>query len=174
MDILEIGLSIIDDTRKEELLYISLTQSDVVWTESTGRRIKPLSDKLNNSLEKLYLAHTQQREIHPEDRELVTKKYPLEEFGVKSLEIVFVGRRGTLGRGVSRRGSRTDHWQRKETQDGSTTGAGRPLDGIWCVEIEDHLSHQSQSSANRQSAGNHHVSRHFPSGQTESLGQRIR
>lgn len=96
MDIREIGLSIIDDTKKEELLYISLTQSDVVWTESTGRRIKPLAEKLNNSLEKLYIAHTLQREINPEDRELAAKKYSVEEFGVKSANMFFVVRRDSL------------------------------------------------------------------------------
>jgi len=79
MDIQEIGLSIIDDTRKQELLYISLTQSGVIWTESTGRRIKPLNEKLNESLEKLYFSHFQQREIHPENRDLLTKKYPLDD-----------------------------------------------------------------------------------------------
>ena len=82
MNIHDIGLSIVDDTQLMEIIYISLTKSKVVWTEAKSRRIKPLGEKLNNGLEKLYLIHTQQRELHPEDRELIAKKYPLDDVGV--------------------------------------------------------------------------------------------
>lgn len=89
LDIQDIGLSISDDIQLFEILYISLTKSDIVWTESTGRRIKPVAKKISSGLEEIYLNHILQRELHPEDRSLLTKKYPLEDVGVRSIRFFF-------------------------------------------------------------------------------------
>lgn len=80
----DIGLSIVNDITREEMLYISLTKSKVVWTETRKSRSKPLSNDVNKYLEDLYRNHIQQRETNPDDKELPNKKYHMGDFQVNS------------------------------------------------------------------------------------------
>ena len=66
----DIGLSIVNDISREEILYISLSKSKVVWTETRKSRVRPLSNDVNTHLEELYRHHIEQREAHPDDKEL--------------------------------------------------------------------------------------------------------
>ena len=50
----DIGLSIVNDKKLEEMFYISLTKSKVLWTETKKSRVKPLSADINEQLENLY------------------------------------------------------------------------------------------------------------------------
>ncbi|CAF4060347.1 unnamed protein product, partial [Adineta steineri] len=50
----DIGLSIVNDVTREEMLYISLNKSKVVWTETRKSRVRPLSHDINIHLEELY------------------------------------------------------------------------------------------------------------------------
>jgi hypothetical protein len=78
----DIGLSIVNDVTRQEMLYISLNKSNVIWTETRRSRIRPLSHDVNAHLEGLYKTHIEQREADPENRELIRKKYHMEEFRV--------------------------------------------------------------------------------------------
>ncbi len=78
----DIGLSIVNDITREEMLYISLSKSKVIWTETRKSRARPLSSDINTHLEELYKNHVEQREANPEDKELVQKKYYMDEFRV--------------------------------------------------------------------------------------------
>ena len=78
----DIGLSIVNDITREEMLYISLNKSKVIWTETRKSRVRPLSHDVNVHLEGLYKTHIEQREADPENRELQRKKYHMEEFRV--------------------------------------------------------------------------------------------
>jgi hypothetical protein len=78
----DIGLSIVNDITRQEMLYISLNKSNVIWTETRRSRIRPLSHDVNAHLEGLYKTHIEQREADPENRELIRKKYHMEEFRV--------------------------------------------------------------------------------------------
>jgi hypothetical protein len=74
----DIGISIVNDTKREEMLYISLNKSKVVWTETKKTRVKPLSSEMHQKLEDLYRTHVEEREANPENKELLRKKYPLD------------------------------------------------------------------------------------------------
>jgi hypothetical protein len=78
----DIGLSIVNDITREEMLYISFSKSKVVWTEIRKNRVRPLSNDINTHLEDLYKHHIEQREANPDDKELLRKKYPMEDFRV--------------------------------------------------------------------------------------------
>jgi hypothetical protein len=78
----DIGLSIVNDISREEMLYISLSKSKVVWTEVRKSRVRPLSNDINIHLEDLYKNHIEQREANPDDKELLRKKYNMEDFRV--------------------------------------------------------------------------------------------
>jgi hypothetical protein len=78
----DIGLSIVNDVTREEMLYISLNKSKVIWTEMRRSRARPLSHDVNAHLEELYKNHVEQREANPDDKELTRKKYHMEEFRV--------------------------------------------------------------------------------------------
>jgi hypothetical protein len=78
----DIGLSIVNDITREEMLYISLNKSKVIWTETRKSRVRPLSHDVNAHLEGLYKTHIEQREADPDNRELQRKKYHMEEFRV--------------------------------------------------------------------------------------------
>jgi hypothetical protein len=78
----DIGLSIVNDITREEMLYISLNKSKVIWTETRKSRVRPLSHDVNSHLEGLYKTHIEQREADPDNRELQRKKYHMEEFRV--------------------------------------------------------------------------------------------
>ncbi|CAF1542330.1 unnamed protein product [Adineta steineri] len=76
----DIGLSIVNDVTREEMLYISLNKSKVVWTETRRSRVRPLSHDMNIHLEELYRTHLEQREANPDDKELLKNKYHMEQF----------------------------------------------------------------------------------------------
>ncbi|CAF1260195.1 unnamed protein product [Adineta steineri] len=76
----DIGLSIVNDITREEMLYISLNKSKVVWTETRKSRVRPFSHGINIHLEELYRTHLEQREANPDDKELLKKKYLMEQF----------------------------------------------------------------------------------------------
>ena len=78
----DIGLSIVNDITQEEMLYISLNKSKVIWTETKKSRVRPLSHDINAHLEGLYKSHLEQREANPDNKDLVNKKYHMEEFRV--------------------------------------------------------------------------------------------
>ena len=75
----DIGISIVNDKSREEMLYISLNKSKVVWTETKKSRVKPLTKEMDEKLEGLYRTHVEQREANPENKELLRKKYQLEK-----------------------------------------------------------------------------------------------
>ena len=79
----DIGISIVNDMTREEMLYISFNKSKVVWTEAKKSRVKPLSTELNTKLEDLYRSHAEQREANPDDKQLLTKRYQTEQYRVK-------------------------------------------------------------------------------------------
>ncbi|UJR35157.1 hypothetical protein I4U23_027926 [Adineta vaga] len=83
----DIGLSIVNDVSREEMLYISLNKSKVIWTEMKRSRFRPLSHEINGHLEELYKTHIEQREANPDDKELFRKRYHMDQFR----EIVFRG-----------------------------------------------------------------------------------
>jgi hypothetical protein len=78
----DIGISIVNDLAREEMLYISLNKSKVVWTEAKKSRVKPLSNNINTQLEELYTAHMIQREVNPDNKQLLRKTYNTKEFRV--------------------------------------------------------------------------------------------
>ena len=78
----DIGISIINDIKREEMFYISLNKSKVVWTEAKKSRVKPLSKNINSKLEELYRTHIEEREANPNDKQLLRKKYQMDEFRV--------------------------------------------------------------------------------------------
>ena len=80
----DIGLSIVNDITREEMLYISLNKSKVVWTETRKSRVRPLSHDVNLHLEELYKTHVEKHEANPDDRELLKSKYHMEEFRVRT------------------------------------------------------------------------------------------
>jgi hypothetical protein len=78
----DIGISIVNDLTREEMLYISFNKSKVVWTEKKKSRIKPLSNDLNTQLEELYRTHQEQHEASPDNKQLLRKKYHTDDFRV--------------------------------------------------------------------------------------------
>ena len=82
--IYDIGISIVNDITREEMLYVSLNKSKVIWTETKKSRVKPLSRDINTHLETLYQNHIEQCEVNPDDREVLSrKKYQMEGFRVE-------------------------------------------------------------------------------------------
>jgi hypothetical protein len=79
----DIGISIVNDLTRKEMLYISLNKSKVVWTKTKKSRVKPLSNNINNQLEELYTAHMIQREANPDNKQLLRKTYNTKEFRVQ-------------------------------------------------------------------------------------------
>ncbi|CAF4006334.1 unnamed protein product, partial [Adineta steineri] len=76
----DIGLSIVNDITREEMLYISLNKSKVVWTEIRKSRVRPLLHDIDIHLEELYRIHHEQLKANPDDKELLGKKYYMEHF----------------------------------------------------------------------------------------------
>jgi len=78
----DIGVSIVNDLSREEILFISLNKSKVVWTEAKKSRVKPLSSETNTQLENLYKAHREQHEANPDDKQLLKKTYRSDHYRV--------------------------------------------------------------------------------------------
>ena len=79
-----IGLSIVNDITREELLYVSLSKSKVVWTETKKSRVRPLSHEVNAHLEELYKTHIEQHVANPDDKQVLRKTYHMDQFRVYS------------------------------------------------------------------------------------------
>jgi hypothetical protein len=79
----DIGISIVNDLTREEMLYISFNKSKVVWTETKKSRIKPLSTDLNNQLENNYQIHQEACDANLTDQKLLKKKYKSKDYPVK-------------------------------------------------------------------------------------------
>ncbi|CAF4497379.1 unnamed protein product [Rotaria socialis] len=75
-----VGLSLVNDITREELLYISLKKSKVLWVQVGKSRVKPLAYKIHTNLEELYKSHIQHIEINPTDQSLVHTKYQMPEY----------------------------------------------------------------------------------------------
>ena len=84
LGIQDIGLSVVNDTKFEEMFYISLTKSKVIWTETKKSRVKPLSAALNEQLEKLHRVHVEES---TNSAALVRKKYESEDYEVKHCSV---------------------------------------------------------------------------------------
>lgn len=78
----DIGLSIVNDIKKQELLYISFNKSKVIWTETKKARVKPLEDDINKQLEDLYQKHSEEHEARPDDKELLKRRYKTDHYKV--------------------------------------------------------------------------------------------
>ncbi|CAF3775950.1 unnamed protein product, partial [Rotaria magnacalcarata] len=76
----DIGLSIVNDMIGEEILFISINKSKVIWTERKRARVRPLPNDINATLEKLYKTHVEACETNPNDRNLSKKRYHMEDF----------------------------------------------------------------------------------------------
>ncbi|CAF3681386.1 unnamed protein product [Rotaria sordida] len=107
----DIGISIVNDISREELFYISLNKSKIVWTEMKKSRVKILSSDINQQLEELYRTYTQQYEINPDDKQLMEKKYQMEGFR----EITF----------------HDDTAELIDSKDRKKTAKRQALDGLW-------------------------------------------
>jgi hypothetical protein len=81
----DIGLSIVNDITREEILYINLSKSKVIWTETQRSHVRPLSNDVNTYLEELYKNHIEQR---PNDKKLIGKKYHMEVFQVGLISFI--------------------------------------------------------------------------------------
>ena len=75
-----VGLSIVNDITREELLYISLKKSKVLWVQVGKSRVKPFSYKIHTNLEELHKSHLQRIEINPNDQTIVHTKYQMSEY----------------------------------------------------------------------------------------------
>ncbi len=80
--IYDIGISIVNDLTREEMIYISLNKSKAIWTETKKTRVKPLSNDLNNQLEEKYQQHLREYEANPTDKQLLRKKYQTKDYSV--------------------------------------------------------------------------------------------
>ncbi|CAF2933999.1 unnamed protein product [Rotaria sp. Silwood2] len=109
--IYDIGISIVNDVTREEILYISLNKSKVIWTETKRSRVRPLSQNLNKDLEELYQSYVEEYEINPNDKRVQRKKYHMDEFP----EILFSNNKAEL---INSKG------QRKPVK-------RQALDGLW-------------------------------------------
>ncbi|CAF0751812.1 unnamed protein product [Rotaria sordida] len=107
----DIGISIVNDVTREEILYISLNKSKVIWTETKRCHVRPLSHNLNKNLEELYKSYVEECETNPDNKSIQRKKYHVEEFQ----EISFSDNKAEL---VNSKG------QRKSVK-------RQALDGLW-------------------------------------------
>ncbi|CAF0869350.1 unnamed protein product [Rotaria sordida] len=107
----DIGISIVNDVTREEILYISLNKSKVIWTETKRSHVRPLSHNLNKNLEELYKSYVEECETNPDNKSIQRKKYHIEEFQ----EISFSDNKAEL---VNSKG------QRKSVK-------RQALDGLW-------------------------------------------
>jgi hypothetical protein len=55
-----IGISVINDIKREDLLYISINPSKEVWCETKQFNLKPIGYKINQNLEEHYQTYIQQ------------------------------------------------------------------------------------------------------------------
>ena len=73
-----LGISVIDDIRRDDLFYLSLNPSKEIWIERTDLYLKPITHKLNISLEEHY-----QNYLRNPSR---NNSYQIDEFRVREEE----------------------------------------------------------------------------------------
>ena len=83
LGIYDIGLSLVNDVTHEEVLYISLNKSPVVWTETKRSRPRPLPYEINAHLEDLYQSYLEKRESNIDNKSLTETKYQTNEYPVR-------------------------------------------------------------------------------------------
>ncbi|CAF4930234.1 unnamed protein product, partial [Rotaria sp. Silwood1] len=82
LGISDVGLSIVNDVQREELLYISLKKSKLLWVQIRKSRVKPFSHDIHTHLEELYKIHLQLIETNPNDETFRRTKYQIPEYHV--------------------------------------------------------------------------------------------
>ncbi|CAF3406460.1 unnamed protein product [Rotaria sp. Silwood1] len=80
LGISDVGLSIVNDVQREELLYISLKKSKLLWVQIRKSRVKPFSHDIHTHLEELYKIHLQLIETNPNDETFRRTKYQIPEY----------------------------------------------------------------------------------------------
>jgi len=84
----EIGISVVNDITRDDLLYITINKSKEIWTETQKSVVKPLSRELNHRLEKNYKTHTRRRKANPNDKILEQKKYHIDKHRVRFVYLI--------------------------------------------------------------------------------------
>ncbi|CAF3768117.1 unnamed protein product [Adineta steineri] len=91
-----IGISIIDDVNRNDLLYITINQSKNIWVEKQKYNIRPISPSLNNYLEDNYnlyigrhhhhrhLHHLHHHHHHDTKQEIRENRYRIDEHRIVS------------------------------------------------------------------------------------------
>ncbi len=79
----EIGISVVNDITRDDLLYITINKSKEIWTERHKSVVKPLSRELNYCLEKDYQTHIKNRNANPNDKLIEQKQYYIDKNCVK-------------------------------------------------------------------------------------------
>ncbi|CAF1073014.1 unnamed protein product [Rotaria sordida] len=75
-----VGLSIVNDIRREELLYMSLKKSKLIWVQLKKSGMKPFSHDIHTQLEELYRINLQLIETNPNDETLRQTKYHMGDY----------------------------------------------------------------------------------------------
>ncbi|CAF1256037.1 unnamed protein product [Rotaria sordida] len=75
-----VGLSIVNDIRREELLYMSLKKSKLIWVQIKKSGMKPFSHDIHTQLEELYRINLQLIETNPNDETLRQTKYHMGDY----------------------------------------------------------------------------------------------
>jgi len=79
----EIGISVVNDITRDDLLYITINKSKEIWTETQNSLVKPLSRELNHYLEQNYKTHIKHCRVKPNDKRLEKKKYDIDKHRVR-------------------------------------------------------------------------------------------
>jgi hypothetical protein len=79
-----VGISIINDINREDLFYISINPSKELWTETRKFNVKPLGQKLNQSLEEHYKTYIKQYQDNSNNQQL-TNKFQIDKNRVRIL-----------------------------------------------------------------------------------------
>ncbi|CAF0900458.1 unnamed protein product [Adineta steineri] len=90
-----VGISIVDDINRADLFYITINQSDEIWTEKRKFNIQPLSSKINQDLEqhyKTFLKHKQENKFEIDQNRYVSFNDDIAEISDNEGHIVHVKR----------------------------------------------------------------------------------
>jgi hypothetical protein len=86
----DVGLSIVNDIIREEILYISLKKSKVIWAQVKKSRLKPFSQTIHTHLEELYRTNLELIDAYPDDEILRQTKYTMNEYRVGFLLLYYL------------------------------------------------------------------------------------
>lgn len=84
LSIPDIGISIVNDRRKEELLYISLHRAPAIWVHIKKTEMKQFPNDTQRHLEELYRLHQESLEKYPNDQNIIRTKYAMGNYSVYS------------------------------------------------------------------------------------------